>query len=59
MKMETAVVEELRSRLRGDLLQPGDDAYETTRRVWNEMVDKRPALIVTGHAARSRTFRSV
>ena len=35
-----------RLALRGDLLQPGDAAYDTTRKVWNEMVDKRPALIV-------------
>jgi FAD/FMN-containing dehydrogenase len=46
MQLENAVVEEFRTRLRGDLLQPGDAAYDSTRKVWNEMVDKRPALIV-------------
>ena len=46
MHLEKAAVEELRARLRGDLLQPGDAAYDATRKVWNEMVDKRPALIV-------------
>ena len=44
--LEKAVVDEFRLALRGDLLQPGDSAYDTTRKVWNEMVDKRPALIV-------------
>ena len=46
MHLEKTVVEEFRARLRGDLLQPGDAAYDSTRKVWNEMVDKRPALIV-------------
>jgi len=46
MGFDQAAVEDLRSRLRGDLLQAGDAAYNTTRKVWNEMVDKRPALIV-------------
>jgi FAD/FMN-containing dehydrogenase len=32
--------------LRGALLRPGSDRYEQTRRVWNRLVDKRPALIV-------------
>ncbi len=31
--------------LRGDLLQPGDPGYEDARKVWNGMIDKRPALI--------------
>lgn len=31
--------------LRGQVLQPGDDGYDPARRVWNAMVDKRPALI--------------
>ncbi|HMM43091.1 MAG TPA: FAD-binding oxidoreductase [Thermomicrobiales bacterium] len=31
--------------LRGDLLQPGDPGYEEARKVWNGMIDKRPALI--------------
>ena len=32
--------------LRGQLLCPGDDNYDEARRVWNGMIDKRPALIV-------------
>jgi FAD/FMN-containing dehydrogenase len=30
---------------RGELIWPGDPGYEQARRVWNGMIDKRPALI--------------
>ena len=39
-------VEEFQKGLRGQLILPGDDAYDTARMVWNAMIDRRPALIV-------------
>jgi FAD/FMN-containing dehydrogenase len=36
---------DLRSRFRGALIRPGDEAYTETRRVWNGAIDRRPALI--------------
>ena len=33
-------------RLSGQLIGPNDDAYEAARRVWNGLIDRRPALIV-------------
>jgi FAD/FMN-containing dehydrogenase len=38
-------VERLTEILRGELLFPGNEGYEHARRLWNAMVDKRPALI--------------
>jgi FAD/FMN-containing dehydrogenase len=38
-------LDSLRASIRGELVLPSDDAYETARRVWNAFIDKRPALI--------------
>jgi FAD/FMN-containing dehydrogenase len=38
-------VTSMAEELRGPLLLPGTDAYETARRVFNGMIDRRPALI--------------
>ena len=40
-----AAVKDFRASLHGESLLPGDDGYDSVRRVWNAMVDKRPALI--------------
>jgi FAD/FMN-containing dehydrogenase len=39
-------IESLRSGLQGTLLNPADPLYDRTRRVFNAMIDRRPALIV-------------
>jgi FAD/FMN-containing dehydrogenase len=40
-----AGAEELRGRFGGEVLTPGDPAYEPARQVFNAMYDRRPALI--------------
>lgn len=42
-------IDPFQERLRGELLRPGDPGYEDARRLWNGMVDRRPALIVRCH----------
>lgn len=37
--------EELQRSLRGDLLLPGEPDYDAARKIWNAMIDKRPAMI--------------
>src|SRR4030095_1480996 len=39
-------IEQLRARVRGDIILPDDSQYESARKVYNAMIDKRPALIV-------------
>src|SRR3712207_5067905 len=40
-----AEVERFGGGLRGELLRPGYGAYEQARKIWNGLIDKRPALI--------------
>jgi len=37
--------DKLAQSMRGEIIRPGDTAYENARRVWNGMIDRRPALI--------------
>ncbi len=45
MTISGPVVDDLRSALRGQVLCPGDPGYDTTRCIFNAMIDRRPALI--------------
>ena len=44
--MNPGTVEQLQARLRGEMIQPGDPAYDSARKVYNGMIDKRPRFIV-------------
>ncbi|HKC45598.1 MAG TPA: FAD-binding oxidoreductase [Burkholderiales bacterium] len=39
-------VEALRAGIRGEVVTPRDGAYDAARKIWNGMVDRRPAVIV-------------
>jgi FAD/FMN-containing dehydrogenase len=38
-------IQGLKRALQGSVLAPGDSTYDDVRKVWNGMIDKRPALI--------------
>jgi len=38
-------IDDLRAAMRGELLQAGQDGYDSARRIWNGAFDRHPALI--------------
>ena len=43
--LQVTAVQALKAQLHGLLLRPGDEGYEIARKVWNAMIDRKPALI--------------
>jgi len=43
--MSAQSIDQLKGHFRGDLIQSSDAAYESARKVYNGMIDKRPRLI--------------
>lgn len=44
--MDQAALDVLRQKCSGEVVAPSDGGYESARRVWNAMIDRRPALVV-------------
>lgn len=43
--MKTSALNGLKNKMRGLIVEPGDPTYDETRKIWNGMFDKRPAII--------------
>src|SRR5438105_10194984 len=44
--MSMSAVDALRTQVSGEVIAPGDGAYEEARKVYNGMIDKHPAAVV-------------
>lgn len=45
MNVEPATIAAMRASMKGDVLVPGDAAFEQARRIWNATADRTPALV--------------
>src|SRR3974377_2219438 len=43
--LDQSTLQDFAASLRGRVLQPEDNGYDDARKVWNGMIDRRPALI--------------
>ncbi|WP_292243061.1 FAD-binding oxidoreductase [Mesorhizobium sp.] len=44
--LQASDIARFRQAIRGDLVLPDDPGYDLARKVWNGMVDKRPAVVI-------------
>ena len=51
--MRTLAIDELRGQARGEVISSEDEAYEDARKVYNAMIDRRPAVPLAGFSALS------
>ena len=41
------MIDGFKASLHGPLLRPGEAGYDDARKIWNGMIDRRPALIAS------------
>jgi len=44
--MKSDVIDHFKSGIRGQVFQPDDAGYDEARKIWNAMIERRPAIIV-------------
>jgi FAD/FMN-containing dehydrogenase len=44
--IDQAIFSRFKAGFRGDVIEPGDERYESARKVYNGMIDRRPRIIV-------------
>lgn len=44
-QLQTANIDEFKTHFRGEVLRPDDAAYDEARKIWNAMIDRKPAMI--------------
>jgi FAD/FMN-containing dehydrogenase len=45
-KIPIESIEKLKDKVKGQIILPEDPSYNDTRKIWNSMIDRRPAVIV-------------
>ena len=45
-QLESTKLNELKNSFKGEIVLPGDAAYESARQIWNATIDKHPGVIV-------------
>jgi hypothetical protein len=46
INLSKETIENLKSKVKGQIVLPSDSRYEEVRQIWNAMIERRPALIV-------------
>src|SRR5215216_7154 len=46
LTLDEQAVQTMTHRVRGSVLRPGDDGFDSARHIWNGMIDRSPGAIV-------------